>query len=143
MKAMNADLVAAFRARDGRLGGAFENVPLLLLTTTGARSGRACTTPVNYTRTGTGYVVVASKSGAPHHPDWYYNLLAHPEATIELPGGTVAVRARVTSGAERARLFEQHTTALPNFAVYQDRTTRVLPVLVLEPLTDLVRLRSS
>jgi hypothetical protein len=70
MKAMNAELIDGFRATNGRLGGSFEGVPLLLLTTTGARSGLARTTPVNYTRAGQGYVVVASKSGAPRHPDW-------------------------------------------------------------------------
>jgi deazaflavin-dependent oxidoreductase (nitroreductase family) len=135
MKAMNAGLVAAFRARHGQLDGAFEGVPLLLLTTTGARSGISSTTPVNFTRTGAGYVVVASKSGSPRHPDWYHNLLAHPDATIEVPGSSVPVRARITAGTERKQLFEQHASALPNLTAYQGRTTRQLPVLVLEPST--------
>ena len=112
-------------------------MPLLLLTTTGARTGNRRTTPMNYTRTATptgqGFVVVASKSGAPRHPDWYHNLRAHPEATIELGGATSAVRARFATGSERQQLFEQHTAVLPNFAVYQRRTTRRLPVIVLEP----------
>jgi deazaflavin-dependent oxidoreductase (nitroreductase family) len=133
MKAMNTELIAGFRACGGALNGAFEGVPLLLLTTTGARSGRMRTTPVNYTRTDTGYVVVASKSGSPRHPDWYHNLLAHPEATIEVRDQTLRVRARITAGAERQRLFGRHIAAMPNFAVYQQRTTRELPVLVLEP----------
>jgi deazaflavin-dependent oxidoreductase (nitroreductase family) len=133
MKTMNTGLITAFRAAGGRLGGAFEGVPLLLLTTIGARHGRACTTPVNYTRYGAGYVVVASKSGSPRHPDWYHNLRAHPEATIELPGATLPVRARITRGIQRQRLFDRHAAVLPNFALYQHRTTRELPVIVLEP----------
>jgi deazaflavin-dependent oxidoreductase (nitroreductase family) len=133
MKAMNTDLVAAFRTRRGELDGAFAGVPLLLLTTTGARTGRACTTPVNYTRLGDDYVIVASKSGAPRHPDWYHNLLAHPEATIEIHQERLPVRARVTNDVERRRLFDRHVAALPNFAVYQQRTARLLPVIVLEP----------
>ena len=133
MKAMNTELVAGFRATGDRLGGAFDGVPLLLLTSTGARSARPCVTPVNYTRDGDGYVVVASKSGAPRHPDWYHNLLAHPQATIEVDGATRAVQARVSSGPERERLFARHVAALPNFAAYQNRTTRALPVVALEP----------
>jgi len=133
MKAMNRQLISAFRAAHGELGGAFEGVPVLLLTTTGARSSLPRTTPVNYTRTDTGYVVIASKSGSARHPDWYHNLLADPEATIEVPGAALRVRARVTSGPERERLFAQQAAALPNFAAYQKRTTRQLPVLVLEP----------
>jgi deazaflavin-dependent oxidoreductase (nitroreductase family) len=133
MKAMNAELIDGFRATNGALDGSFDGVPLLLLTTTGARSGIARTTPMNYTRTGPGYVVVASKSGAPRDPDWYHNLVAHPDATVEVLGATLPVRARITSGTERERLFDRHTAALPNFAVYQNRTARRLPVVVLEP----------
>jgi deazaflavin-dependent oxidoreductase (nitroreductase family) len=132
MKAMNAELIDAFRAGRGQRGGAFEGVPLLLLTTIGARTGIPRTSPVNYTRAGRGFVVVASKSGAPRHPDWYHNLLACPDATIELPGAVIPVRARITTGAEREHLFTRHATTLPNFTAYQKRTTRQLPVLVLE-----------
>lgn len=134
MKAMNADVVTAFRAARGHLGGAFDGVPVLLLTTTGARSGLLRTTPVNYTRAADGgYVIVASKSGAPRHPDWYHNLLVHPEATVELPGVTLCVRARITTGHERDQLFRNHAAALPNFTAYQRRTARQLPVIVLRP----------
>jgi deazaflavin-dependent oxidoreductase (nitroreductase family) len=133
MKAMNAELINAFRASHGQLGGAFDGVPVLLLTTTGACSGQPRSTPVNYSRSGDGYVVVASKSGAPRHPDWYHNLLAHPDATIEMPGPALPVRARITSGTERQQLFDRHAAMLPNFLAYQHRTTRQLPVLVLDP----------
>ncbi len=134
MKAMNAELIAGFAPQAVSWGGAFEGVPLLLLTTRGARSGLPRTTPVNYTRAAGGYVVLASKSGAPRHPYWYHNLLAHPDATVEVGGATLAVRARVTCDTERQRLFDRHITALPTFAVYQNRTTRQLPVVVLEPV---------
>ena len=134
MQAMNAGLVAAFRAAHGHLGGAFDGVPVLLLTTTGARSGLPRTTPVNYTRTADGgYVIVASKSGAPRHPDWYHNLLIHSDATVELPGVTLCIRARISTGHEREQLFGNHAAALPNFTAYQRRTTRQLPVIVLHP----------
>lgn len=133
MRDMNTALIAGFRASDGHLGGAFENVPLLLLTTIGAKTGNRRTTPVNYTRDGDSYVVIASKSGAPTHPDWYHNLRANPCATIEAAGQQLQVQARITDQDERQRLFERHAAALPNFAAYQRRTSRRLPVIVLDP----------
>jgi len=132
MTAMNQQLIAGFRATCGQLDGAFDGVPLLLLSTTGARSGRRLTTPVNYTTTARGWVVVASKSGSARNPDWYHNLLANPTATIELPGAASTVHARITHAAERQQLFDRHCAELPNFAAYQRRTTRQLPVIVLE-----------
>jgi len=135
MSAMNQQLIAGFRATEGRLDSAFDGVPLLLLTTTGARSGRRTTTPVNYTTTARGWVVVASKSGSARHPDWYHNLLANPRATIELPGVAVNVHARIAKGAERQQLFNRHAAQLPNFAAYQRRTSRQLPVVILEKIT--------
>jgi deazaflavin-dependent oxidoreductase (nitroreductase family) len=134
MKEMNTALIAGFRASGGRLGGDFENVPLLLLNTIGAKTGHHRTTPVNYTRDGDSYVVIASKSGAATHPDWYRNLIANPNATIETAAQQLPVRARVTDGVERQRLFERHAAALPNFLSYQRRTSRRLPVLVLDPV---------
>lgn len=77
--------------------------------------------------------MVASKSGAPRHPDWHHNVIAQPDTTIEVAGATIRGRARVAVGLEREQLFAGHTAALPNFAVYQSRTTRRLPVVVLEP----------
>jgi deazaflavin-dependent oxidoreductase (nitroreductase family) len=136
MKAINHELIKDFRAARGQLGGAFEGVPVLLLTTTGARTGLPRTTPVNYTRAGDAFVVIASKSGSARHPDWYHNLVADPEATIEVLGATMGVRARVTRGREREELFARHAAVLPNFAAYQRRTSRQLPVLVLKPAID-------
>ncbi|GAB0103940.1 nitroreductase family deazaflavin-dependent oxidoreductase [Nocardia sp. JMUB6875] len=133
MKAINTELIAEYRATEGNPRGAFEGAPVLLLTTTGARSGVVRTTPVNFTRIGDGYVVLASKSGAVTHPDWYFNLRAKPEATIEIGGQTIAVHARETVGAERTALFAEHAARLPQFAAYQRRTKREIPVVVLEP----------
>ena len=87
-------------------------------------------------RDGDRYVVLASKGGAPINPDWYHNLVAHPEVTVEVGGGQFKARAFVTRGAEYDRLFKAHTTALPNFAEYQDKTSRKIPVIVLEPLSQ-------
>lgn len=105
MTAMNQQLIAEFRAALGELSGAFHGVPRLLLTTAGAHSGRPRTTPVNCTTTERGWVVVASKSGSARHPDWYHNLLANPAATVEVPGATVTVHARIMYGTERQQLF--------------------------------------
>jgi deazaflavin-dependent oxidoreductase (nitroreductase family) len=85
-----------------------------------------------YTRDGDQYVILGSKGGAPTHPAWYHNLLANPIVTAEVDGETFTARARVTEGAERERLFEQHATTNPGFRDYQQRTTRVIPVVVLE-----------
>ncbi len=105
---------------------------MLLLTTTGAKSGTQRTTPVVYTRDGDRIVVIASKGGAPKSPAWYHNLVANPVVTVELPGETFAARAIVQSGAERERLFQAQAAQMPNFADYARKTTRVIPVVALE-----------
>jgi deazaflavin-dependent oxidoreductase (nitroreductase family) len=133
--AMTKALITDFRANGGQVtSGPFAGRPVLLLTTTGAKSGQPRLAPVVYSRDGDGYVIVASKGGAPTHPAWYQNLVANPVVTVELGGETFEARARVTEGAERDRLFAQHATASPNFAEYQRRTARVIPVVVLERL---------
>lgn len=132
MKDMNTALIAEFRASGGHLGGDFEGVPLLLLTTIGAKTGTRRTTPVLYTRDSDSYVVIASKSGAATDPDWYHNLRANPRATIEAGGQQLHVKARIAAGDERQHLFDRHAAALPNYAAYQRRTTRRLPVIVLD-----------
>ena len=133
--AMTAALVTDFRANDGQVtSGPFAGRPVLLLTTTGAKSGQPRLAPLVYSRDGDHYVIVASKGGAPTHPAWYQNLLAHPTVTVEVGEGTFEARARVTEWAERDRLFAQRAADSPNFAEYQRRTTRVIPVVVLERL---------
>ena len=129
------DIIDQFRANQGRIvRGPFEGRPLLLLTTTGARSGRPLTKPLGFTRDGERYVVIASKGGAPTHPAWYHNLVAHPQVTVEVGGDRFAARSIVTEGAERERLFAQQAAQIPVFASYQQMTTRQIPVVVLERL---------
>jgi deazaflavin-dependent oxidoreductase (nitroreductase family) len=133
--AMTAALIADFRAHHGEVtAGPFAGRRLLLLTTTGAMSGQPRLAPLVYTLDGDRYVVVASKGGAPSHPAWYLNLVANPAVTVEVGGETFPARAVVTGGAERERLFAAHAAANPTFTDYQRRTTRVLPVVVLERL---------
>lgn len=128
----NQDLINEFRANNGVVTGVFANRPLLLLTTTGAKSGQPRTMPLVYTTDGDRIVVIASKGGAPTSPDWYHNLLANPEATVELPGETFRVRATVAEGAERQRLYDRQAALMPAFAEYQQKTTRQIPLLILE-----------
>ena len=129
--AFNAGVVEQFRANGGAVPGRWENRPLLLLTTTGARSGLLRTTPLLYSTDGDRLVVIASKGGEPTHPDWYHNLVANPDATVELGRETFPVRARVTVGAERRRLFDQQAALMPFFADYERTTPRDIPVVVL------------
>ena len=129
MKAYQAGVVAEFRANDGRMGDPVAGAPLLLRTTTGARTGQPHTTPLTHTRDGARLVIIAAKAGAPTNPDWYINVLANPRVTVELPGETFRAVARVAQGAERQRLFEQMAAQRPNFLEFQRQTTRQLPVV--------------
>jgi deazaflavin-dependent oxidoreductase (nitroreductase family) len=128
----NRSVIDEFRSNDGKLSGPMEGAPLLLLTTTGAKSGRKHTTPVAYLRDGDRIVVFGSKAGAPTHPAWYHNLIANPTVTVELPGEQFEARAVVTDGEERERLFARQKSAMPGFADYERKTTRVIPVIALE-----------
>ncbi len=131
--AMTEALIEDFRAHAGEVTrGPFAGRPVLLLTTTGARSGQPRLAPLVYSRDGERYVILASKGGAPTHPAWYRNLVAHPLVTVEVGPETFRARARVTDGAERERLFAQHAADSPAFSDYQRRTTRVIPVVLLE-----------
>jgi deazaflavin-dependent oxidoreductase (nitroreductase family) len=133
--AMTKALISDFRAHDGEVtSGPFKGRPVLLLTTTGARSGEPRLAPLVYSRDGDRHVIVASKGGAPTHPAWYLNLVAHLVVTVEVGGETFEARAVVAEGAERDRLFAAHAAANPTFTDYQQRTTRILPVVVLERL---------
>ncbi|MEI8333853.1 MAG: nitroreductase family deazaflavin-dependent oxidoreductase [Chloroflexota bacterium] len=133
--AMTETLITGFRANGGQVtGGPFAGRPVLLLTTTGAKSGQPRLAPLVYSRDGDRYVIMASKGGAPDHPAWYHNLLVHPVVTVEVGGETFEARASVTEGAERDRLFAERAAASPTYAEYQQRTTRVIPVVVLERL---------
>ena len=128
----NRQLIEEFRANKGKVGGMFSGAPLLLLTTTGAKSGQPRVAPLAYTTDNGRWVVIASKGGAPTHPDWFFNLRANPEVRVEVGTESFPARATITKGAERQRLFDQMAAQMPNFAEYQRNTTRRLPVIVLE-----------
>jgi deazaflavin-dependent oxidoreductase (nitroreductase family) len=126
--------VALFRATGGRLGGRLRaNLPVLLLTTTGRKSGKQRTTPLLYVEDGEQYAIVASVGGAPKHPAWYLNLGDRPEATIQIGTRRIAVSARTATPDERSRLWRLATEMYPGYDAYQARTSREIPVVVLTP----------
>ena len=129
----NEQIIEEFRANEGRVGGIFEGNPLLLLHHTGARSGRSRVNPLAYLADNGRYVVFASKAGAPTNPDWYHNLKAHPEVTIEVGTDTIDVLASEATGEERERLYRTQAEHIPRFADYERQTERVIPVIVLTP----------
>ncbi len=131
-KDFNRNLIDEFRSNNGKVGGMFEGAPLLLLTTTGAKSGLARVAPLAFTKDNDRFVVIASKGGAPSHPDWYYNLRTNPEVTVEIGTEKFPARASIQYGEERQRLFDQMAEKMPNFAEYQRNTRRELPVILLE-----------
>jgi deazaflavin-dependent oxidoreductase (nitroreductase family) len=131
----NAAIIDEFRANGGKVGGQFEGAPMLLLHTTGAKTGKERVNPVVHTTDGDNLVIFASKAGAPTHPDWYHNLVANPEVTVEVGTDTVPMRARVAEGDERERLWSRQVEAMPGFAEYQAKTSRTIPVVVLERTT--------
>ncbi|MFJ8633794.1 nitroreductase/quinone reductase family protein [Streptomyces sp. NPDC093568] len=133
----NQQVIEEFRANKGRVGGYFEGARLLLLTTTGARTGRPHTTPVGYLPDGGERVlVIASAGGAPTHPAWFHNLVANPEVTVESGAFTYEARAVVLEREERDRAFARAVEADPGWAEYQEKTTRVIPVVALHSITD-------
>jgi deazaflavin-dependent oxidoreductase (nitroreductase family) len=134
MNHFNQLLIAEFRVRGGKLTGQLDGTPILLLNTVGAKTGRARTTPLGYIRDEGRYVVAASKAGAPANPDWYYNLAASPTATVEIGTDTFHVRSTVAQGEERSRLFQQLAVQWPMQVDYQQKTTRQIPIVVLERL---------
>ena len=129
----NARIIEEFRATQGRVGGQFEGATLLLLHHVGARSGQDRINPLVYNRDGDRYVVFASKAGAPTNPDWYHNLKANPKVTIEVGTETIEVTAEEATGEQRDRLFGAQVERSPQFAEYQRKTGRVIPVIVLTP----------
>ena len=117
------------------MGGSFEGTPLLLLHHTGARSGEERINPLAYQRVGDSFAVFASKAGAPGNPDWYHNLLAHPDTSVEVGTGTVKVRARVAEPAERDPIWERQKVRSPGFAEYEQKAApRRIPVILLDPV---------
>jgi deazaflavin-dependent oxidoreductase (nitroreductase family) len=129
----NDSIIEQFRANAGQMkSGPFAGRSLLLLTTKGAKTGEERTSPLVYSRDGHRYVVIASKGGAPTNPAWYHNLRANPEVAVELGPEKFRARAHLADDAERRRLYDKHAKRMPAFADYEKKTTRKIPVVVLE-----------
>jgi deazaflavin-dependent oxidoreductase (nitroreductase family) len=133
MSDWNNHIIEEFRANSGNVGGQFEGAPLLLLHTIGAKTGQERINPVMYRTDGDNLVVFASKAGADTNPDWYHNLRANPAVTVEVGTDTRPARARVASEDERDRLWAAHKKEWPGFADYETKTSRQIPVVILEP----------
>ena len=132
MNDFNQAIIDEFRANGGKVGGGFEGAPMLILHSTGARSGEERVIPLVYQQVGEDHAIFASKAGAPTNPDWYHNLVANPSASIEVGTETVPVTARVLEGDERDAVWERQKELMPGFAEYEEKTTRTIPVVVLD-----------
>ena len=130
----NSKIIEEFRANGGKVGGPFDGAPLLLLHTTGAKTGQERVNPMMYQKVGDGYAVFASKGGAPTNPDWYHNVLAHPRVRAEIGTDTVDLDARVADAPTRESIWAAQKSAYPGFADYEQKTTRQIPVVILEPV---------
>ncbi|EIV93939.1 nitroreductase family deazaflavin-dependent oxidoreductase [Frankia sp. QA3] len=130
----NARIIADFRATQGHPGGQFAGTPILLLHTTGARSGNPRINPLMYVEDGDRYLVFASYAGAPKDPAWYHNLKAHPEAKIEIDTRILAVRVDEVTGVERDAVYARHAANYPAFAEYEAKAGRKIPVIALTPV---------
>jgi len=134
MSNWNDGIIDEFRSNDGEVGGVFEGKPLLLLHHKGARTGTERVSPLMYQQVGESYAVFASKGGADTNPDWYHNLIAHPEVSIEVGSDKADVRARVAQIEEQDTIWERQKREFPQFAEYEQKTSRAqIPVIVLDP----------
>jgi deazaflavin-dependent oxidoreductase (nitroreductase family) len=130
----NQGVIEEFRSNAGKVGGYFEGKDMLLLTTTGAKSGEPRVIPLVYSTNGDQIVIIASKGGAPTNPDWHYNLLANPNVTVEIGAETYQATATEVKGEERDRLYAAHAELYPGFKEYEEKTAgiRVIPVFLLD-----------
>lgn len=133
MSDWNDKIIEEFRANGGKVGGPFEGSPILLLHTTGAKTGQQRVNPVMYRAVDGGYAVFATRAGAPTNPDWYHNLVANPDVQAEIGTRTLALRARVADDPEREPIWTAQKAEYPGFQEYEKMTTRHIPVVVLEP----------
>jgi len=134
MRDYNARLIAEYRANGGKLSGQLANSQILLLTTTGAKTGQERVTPMGYRMDGDRIVVIAANAGAHQHPDWYFNLLAHPRVTVEVGAERFPARAIIADAAERERLIAANV--VPYFPAQQEKTSREIPFVILERATE-------
>lgn len=132
MSDWNERITKEFRENGGEVGGSFEGKPLLLLHHRGARSGTWRVSPLACYSDGERWAIFASRGGSDTNPDWYHNLVAHPEVRIEVGPDTIDVTATEVHGAERRRIYDAHAALWPTFAEYERKTDRVIPVFVLE-----------
>lgn len=134
MSNWNEGIIDEFRANDGKVSGIFEGKPLLLLHHKGARTGTERVSPLMYQPVDGSYAVFASKGGAETNPDWFHNLKAHPDVIIEVGTDKIDVRARIAEGDEQDRIWERQKSEFPQFAGYEQKTSRdQIPVIVLDP----------
>lgn len=131
MSDWNEKIIEEFRANEGKVGGYFANMTLLLLHTTGAKSGLPRLNPTAYTTDGDRLVIIASKGGADTHPDWYFNLVANRNVTVEVGSEKYAAVATVENEPERTRLYDQMAAQYPGFEEYRQKTSRIIPVVTL------------
>lgn len=136
MNDWNKRVIEEFRANDGRVGGRYQSMDLLLLHTTGAKSGQQRVNPVAYTQDEDRYVIIASKGGAPTHPDWFFNLLSNPDIGVEVGAEQFKGRAFPVEEPERSELYNRMAARYPFFAEYQKNTERVIPVVVITRISD-------
>ena len=129
----NQAIIEEFRANEGKVGGYFAGAPMLLLHTVGAKSGQPRISPLVYTSDGERMVIIASKGGAPEHPGWYKNLVAHPDIEIQVRDKVIPVTARTGSAADKQRVWPVMVKQWPGYDEYQAGTTRDIPVVLLRP----------
>ena len=134
MQEFNKSIIDEFRTNDGVVGGQFAGAPLLLLSTTGAKTGLPRVNPLAYLADGDRHIVIASYAGGPNNPPWYYNLLANPEVSVEVGNERFTARTEVLDEPERTELFAKMVETMPVFSDYQSKTTRVIPVVALTRL---------
>jgi deazaflavin-dependent oxidoreductase (nitroreductase family) len=132
MAEFNKKVIDEFRSSGGKVSGQFAGAPMIIITHKGAKSGNTYTSPLVYSKDGDRYVIIASKAGAPKNPSWYHNLVAHPEVTVEIGSEKFKAKASEARGAERDRLFAAQAKMMPQFNEYQKKTSRKIPVLVLD-----------
>jgi len=130
----NKKVIEEFRANNGKVGGHFENMNLLLLHTTGAKSGESRLNPAAYIKDGDRFVIIASKAGAPTNPAWYHNLVANPDVEVEVGTKKFQARATVAIEPERTELYDKMAALYPGFDEYRQKTERVIPVITVSPL---------
>jgi len=143
LKVVISTSVFLYRLTGGVIGGRIQALPVLLLTTTGRRSGKPRTVPLGYLRDGSTYVIIASYAGLPQHPAWFLNLQSHPEATIQAKHLQVQVKAETANPEKKRELWTRLLEVAPGYANYQKRTSRDIPIVILHPIDERGEERSA